>query len=323
MAELRIHLFGQVSVHRDGQPLPGLSAKALELLCYLCLNRDRGHSRESLADTLWPESLESVSRKYLRQAIWQLHSVLDMPGRGGEPEPATLLTLPSGWVRVNPQAGWWLDVAAFEQAYRLYRDTHGEDLTDPQAGALEAAVALYRGDLIENWYQDWCLYERDRLRMTYLAMLEQMMGYCEARQLYARGVGYGQCILRYEPARESTHRQLMRLHYLAGDRTTALRQYEHCVSSLAKHFSLEPSRETAVLYQQVRADRVETFVPRWLTAPPAGGEPGSDPLLGLHARLNHIQASLAALHRDVQHELAEISKLTEHETLEQTRWQTP
>lgn len=322
VTELRIHLFGQVSVHRDGQPLSGLSAKALELLCYLFLNRDRAHTRESLADRLWPDCSDSVSRKYLRQALWQLHSVLDALAREKEALPAALLTLRPGWVRVNPEAGWWLDVAAFEQAYGRYRDTPGEDLTDPQARELEAAAVLYRGDLIETWYQDWCLYERDRLRLTYLAMLEQIMGYCEARQLYARGVGYGQRILRYEPARESAHRHLIRLHYLAGDRTTALRQYEHCVSSLAKHFSLPPSRETVILYQQVRADRLESSGRRLPAAPRPADEAGRDQILGLHARLDHIQASLAALHREVQQQLSEISRLTGHETLEQTRWQT-
>ena len=65
--------------------------------------------------------------------------------------------------------------------------------------ALESAVALYRGELIASWYQDWCIYERDRLQLTYLAMLEKLMGHCEAKASYAKGVGYGQAILRYDP----------------------------------------------------------------------------------------------------------------------------
>jgi len=305
MAGLNIRMFGQVSLQRDGQPLPGLSAKALELLCYLLLNRGRGHTRESLACTLWPETPEPVSKKYLRQAIWQLHSALVGPVPRGDPESGTLLALRPGWVRINPQAGWWLDVAVFEQAYDLCRDTRGTDLTDTQAQALEAAVVLYRGDLIETWYQDWCLYERDRLQQTYLAMLEQMMGHCEARGRFATGIAYGQSILRYDPARESTHRNLMRLHYLAGNRTTALRQYERCTSALAKHFSLQPSHETEVLSHQIRTDGVTSP-----SGPATSAAPGGDLLGGVHARLDSIQASLAALHQQIQQEMAVISQLT-------------
>lgn len=316
MAGLSIRLFGQVSVQRDDQPLAGLSAKALELLCYLLLHRGRSHTREVLADTLWPDASDSVAKKYLRQAIWQLHSVLADGVRGEEAESGALLTMRPGWVRINPRAGWWLDVAAFEQAYNLCRDTRGKDLSDAQAQALESAVVLYRGDLIEAWYQDWCLYERDRLQQTYLAMLEQMMGCCETRQRYATGVAYGQRILRYDPAQESAHRHLMRLYYLAGDRTSALRQYERCASALARHFSLRPSRETDALYQQIRTDYLEDPAAD-VTAARRGDQPGSDLLLGLQTRLDHIQASLATLHQQVQQEMAVISKLTGHETLEQ------
>lgn len=305
MTRLNIRMFGQISLQRDDQPLRGLSAKALELLCYLLLNRGRGHTRESLACTLWPETPETVSKKYLRQAIWQLHSAVVGPVPRGEQESSPLLALRPGWVRINPQAGWWLDVAAFEQAYDLCRDTRGTDLTDAQAQALEAAVVLYRGDLIETWYQDWCLYERDRLQQTYLAMLEQMMGHCEARGRFATGIAYGQSILRYDPAREPAHRNLMRLYYQAGDRTTALRQYERCASALAKHFSLRPSQETEVLCQQIRTEHL---------APPSGAAcsagSGSDLLVGLHGRLDRIQASLAVLHQQVQQEMALISQLT-------------
>jgi DNA-binding SARP family transcriptional activator len=302
MTRLKIRLFGQISVQRGGQPLSGLSTKALELLCYVLLHRERGHTREALAGLFWPEAPDSLSKKYLRQAIWRLHSTL--ASQADRTEAEELLIVHPGWIRVNPEAAWWLDVAAFEQAYDLYRDTPGEDLTDRQAQALEAAVVLYCGDLIEAWYQDWCVYERDRLQLIYLAMLEQLMSHCEARQRYAKGVAYGQCILRYDPARECTYRHLMRLYYQAGDRTTALRQYDRCAAAMAKHFALQPSRETVALYHQVRSDCLENSAPQTTVAARLGGEPGSDLLLGLQARLDHIQASLAALQRQVQQELA-------------------
>ena len=321
---LEIRLFGRVSVDRGGHRLPDLSAKALELLCYLLLHRDRGHTRESLGGLLWPEAPDSLSRKYLRQTLWQLHSALADRADHGHGSAEALLTLDPGWVRVNPKADWWLDVAAFEEAYSHCRETPGWELTDPQAQTLEAAVALYRGDLIEAWYQDWCIYERNRLQLTHLAMLEQLMSYCEAHRQYAKGVGYGQSILRHDPARESTHRQLMRLYYRAGDRTTSLRQYDHCAAVVAKHFNVRPARETVALYHQIRTDRVEGT--SWQTAaePRPIDEAGSSLLLDLHARLDHMQASMSAFQTHVQQELAAISRAlgTRRETPRQTRSET-
>ena len=49
---------------------------------------------------------------------------------------------------------------------------------------------------------------------------------------YEAGQNYGSIILGFDRARESTHRHLMQLYYLAGDRTGALRQYERCARAL-------------------------------------------------------------------------------------------
>jgi len=307
MGVISIRLFGRISVQQDAQPLTGLSGKALELLCYVVLFRDRAHTREALAGLLWPDVSENLSKKYLRQTLWQLRVALR--GHADAKQAAEpLLALNPGWVGVNPGASLWLDVAALEQAHADCRDVPAHDLTDPQARAMEAAAVLYRGDLIEAWYQDWCIYERDRLQLTYLAILEKLTSYCEARRLHTKGVAYGQRILRYDPARESTHRQLMRLYCEAGDRTAALRQYERCAAAMAKEFDLRPSRETLALYQKVRGDHLEAAPRRPGDGEPAG-EAHGEPLVDLRRRLDHLQASLLAFQDQVQRELNAISRV--------------
>ena len=290
MTRLEIRLFGQIGIRRDGEPLSGLSAKATELLCYVLLRRERAHTREALASLFWPDAPDPLAKKYLRQAIWRLQS---------KPASRDLLMMRAGWIRINPEAGFWLDVAEFEHAYEFYRDWPGPELTDRQARGLDAAVVLYRGDLLESWYQDWCVYERDRLQLIYLAMLEQLMVHCEARRHCARGVAYGQRILRHDPARESTHRLLMRLHYQAGDRTAALRQYERCAAAMAQQFNVRPSHETVALFRQVRGDQPETPAREIPVAMRPAAEHGGDLLVRLQASLDHLQAALTGLQRQV------------------------
>ena len=277
---VRMRLLGRVSIEQDGQPPADLPAKALELLSFLLLHRDRAHSREELAALLWPDAGAALARKYLRQTLWQLQSAL----------AARLLLLSPGWVRIDADADWWLDVDAFERAWEASRDVAGAGLTGMQAHELEEAVVLYRGDLSEGSYSDWCIYERDRLQLTYLAMLEKLMGYCEAQHRYSQGVAYGHRILRHDPAREVTHRQLMRLHYRAGDRTTALRQYERCAEALDRELGLAPTAGTVALRDQIRADRLDAMV---------GVDPSGGPLIELQRRFDQVQESLSALRQHV------------------------
>ncbi|MFY1671357.1 AAA family ATPase [Plantactinospora sp. WMMB334] len=258
---LQVRLFGDVSIQRGGRSLTFPPGKALELFCYLLIHRDRAHAREAVAEMLWPEAEPGAGRKNLRQALWRLNTT--MPDRSDEHGAGSaLVVIDPGWVRVNPDAPYWLDVNAFEESYAAVRDVPGHTLSDVQANAVERALELYRGDLVTAWYHDWCHPERDRLRHAHLAMLDQMMGYCEARGLYAKGVGLGQALLGHDTARERTHRQLMRLHYAAGDRTAALRQYERCVAVVDREFGVRPSADTTLLYEQIWADRADDIMPK-------------------------------------------------------------
>jgi DNA-binding SARP family transcriptional activator len=253
MMQLSIQLFGKFTIQADGKRLGGFdSSKAQELLAYLLVYRDRPHPRESLADLLWEASSTAQSKKYLRQTLWQIQQSL--PKTDGEP----LIHIEPDWIRISPKADYWLDVSKFEKAFAQAHGIPGQQIKVMVAADLDKAVALYRGDLLEGCYTDWCLYERERLQNTWLAMLDKLMSYCEVRHEYEAGLTYGTRVLRDDRARERTHRRLMRLAYLAGDRTGALRQYERCVQALDEELSVRPSRRTEELHQQILDDTVDT-----------------------------------------------------------------
>lgn len=251
MARFRTFLFGRFQTEADGRLLLGLDgAKVQELYCFLLLHRDRSHSRASLASLLWGDLSETQSRQYLRKALWQLGLALHGPAC---PLPDSLFVEP-GWVRLALADDEWLDVAQFEQAYTRVEDIPGQQLSPALAAELAAAVALYRGDLLEGWYQDWCVFERERLERMYLIMLEKLMLYCEGQEQYESGVAYGVAALRHDRARERTHRRLIRLHYLSGNRSEALRQYRRCAQALQEELGVGPARKTVQLYEQVMAE---------------------------------------------------------------------
>jgi DNA-binding SARP family transcriptional activator len=199
---------------------------------------------------LWGETSTAQSRKYLRKTLWQLLTALDQSTSSAE----SLLAVESHWIRLNSHPQLWVDVAEFESAFKRVQGIPGQQLDDEDAALLQAGVDLYSGSLLEGWYQDWCLLERERLQDMYLLMLDKLMGYCEARRLDEMGVIYGAKILQLDHARECTYRQLIRLYYLAGDRSAALRQYARCKAALKEDLGVEPDRETRALYERVRAD---------------------------------------------------------------------
>lgn len=252
MTTLRVSLFGRLHILCGDEVLTDHFPRRLqELLCFLLLYRDHPHPREKLAGVLWGESSTAQSKKNLRQALWQLQSVT---ATDAEPAGKSLLLADPDWVCLNPAADLWLDVATFERALARTRSISGARLDAEQAQALRFAADLYQGDLLEGWFQDWCLYQRERLQNNYLTILDKLADYCEACGEPETGLAYGVLSLRYDGARERTYRRLMRLYYLAGDRTAALRQYDRCVEALHRELAVAPAARTVALYEQIRGE---------------------------------------------------------------------
>jgi DNA-binding SARP family transcriptional activator len=210
-----------------------------------------------------------------------------------------------------------VDVVSFELAYAAAKETPGRRLTTGQAESLQQAVALYTSDLLEGWYQEWCLLERERLQQLYLMALDKLVAYSEVHGAFEAGLGYGAQILHYDRTREYTHCQLMRLYYLAGDRTGALRQYERCVAALKEEMDIEPAPETVELYQLVRANRpLDQPSPPTPphSQPPSPGfhdpvVPSAGALADLAARLRRLRGSLIQLHDEIQQEIELVEQM--------------
>jgi DNA-binding SARP family transcriptional activator len=293
MSDLHFHLFGKFRVERNARPIKGLEAgKEQELLSYLLINRERAHPRETLASLLWGETSTDRSKKYLRQALWHLQTSL----RSKNDKHSDLLLVEHDWIQLN--SNFWLDVAEFEDVFASAEGVPGHQLESKIAGAMQKVVRLYQGDLLAGCYQDWCLYERERLQNMYLSMLDKLVEYCKEHSDYERGQLYGSTILHYDRARERTHRQLMEVHYLAGDRTAAFRQYKRCVTALDEELGVGPERRTVLLYERICANQE---IGR--ESSQGAGTSGAEPLPEVLGRLRKLHVILTAVQRRVQRDI--------------------
>ena len=312
MATLSIQLFGKFCVRRNEHISNGFEArKVQELFCYLVLHRDHALPRETLASILWPDTITVQSKKNLRQALWQLQSAL---GSQAEPINDRVLLVEPDWVQLNAEADLWLDVAVFEQAFVLVQKIPGQELDASKAQVLHDAAQLYQGPLLEGWYHDWCLFERERLQGMYLAMLDKLMSYCEVRHDYETGLLYGMRIMCYDRARESTHRRLMRLHCLSGNRAAALRQYDQCSAALEEELGVRPSKHTVAIYEKIQADLLDEPAVAVAVVNTAHEVPATT-LLEVLGHLAQLQVVITDLQNEVQQSIQTVQQVLKNYTI--------
>jgi DNA-binding SARP family transcriptional activator len=242
-----ICLLGQFRLLKAGEPLPMRNAsKTQALLSSLALDQNYAASRETLLNTLWPDTDASLAGQSLNSLVHSLRKQLGDPLGGASP-----VLYADGYYHLNVAAGIGIDVRWFcdlvnagEQCVRS-----GQPLD-----ALECyrcAARLYRGDLCAaNDVQ--ALVEREHLRAQYLSLLAHLADHHFDLIEYDHCLEYASRLLTVDPCREDAHRLAMRCYARRGERAQALRQYQVCETVLRSEFDVAPEPATQQLFDQIR-----------------------------------------------------------------------
>jgi DNA-binding SARP family transcriptional activator len=283
---LRVRLLGPFDIGTDHQTLRAPTMrKAQELLALLLLAPQRRVLRDVAADQLWPSAGPELSKKAIRQALWQVHVATDV-----EPaETSRLLVTSGGTICVNPARQVWLDVASFVRASGAIQWTEANDLGDDDLDELAATAELYRGPLMDGCYEDWCVVERAHLEDLHISLLDKLSTAYEHRGRLTQAIVWAARLLEVEPAHERSHRRLMELYYRNDDRTRALRQWRRCQRVLEDELGIRPSKRTARLAAAIGADAEDEPAPT----------PGPSPPAAVSDNLSDLRDELAALRRSI------------------------
>ena len=247
---LRIHLLGPMEIRRGEEDLSLFPTQKSQILfSFLALHHKKLHSRELLASVFWPGGNSTAGRKRLRTELWLTRKFLE-PKTGEQ-----LLQASNQCLGLNPRADIWIDVVELESILSPFLCAASDSPTPEARDRLARAADLYRGDLLEGRYEEWCLEARECFRARFLTALERLATHEQKHGRWREAVACSRKILQLDPLRESAHRILMLGLFELGDRAGALRQFERCAGLLAAELDVEPMYETACLYQQIKAFR--------------------------------------------------------------------
>lgn len=238
--------------------------QAESLFAYLVLNRGRLLSRDVVIGALWGELNEDTARKRLRTALWRVRSTLSeiLPS---DRDTDDFVVVARDRIGFTPSEHHWVDVEQFEALARPRPGTPDGADCGARLPCLRRAMELYRGDLLEGEYAEWCHTERTRLQAHYLDAVERLMRCYATTGAWSEALDCGQRILSVDPLREKVHREVMALYYLAGDRPRALRQFSNCEQTLRDELGVDPMRSTRQLLEALEAEDAE-----WLAAVACG-----------------------------------------------------
>jgi len=286
---LELRVLGECEFWLSGTLLH-LSPKRTALVVYLALEgTPSGVKRSTLTELLWTDSSPEAARRNLRQELHRLK--------------ASAL---SGLLELTPEAvalrgPLECDVFRFER----------------EQGDVQAALALYRGPLLEgldvpgaSGFDEWLKKRRGELHIRWYGLKRTRAAQLEAEGRLREALRELGPLLEsaflLEAPDESLHREAMRLHALLGERDSALERYTRLKTLLERELGVLPDAETQALVERLRG------LPSSAIALQAShGSLSHPPLIGREALLESLEGFLQDSENGVRHSSI-LSQLTPH-----------
>lgn len=243
LPELQVRTLGQVKVLVAGQPAEWHAQTAEELFFYL-LSYPEGKSKAEILETLWGLDPDPVANNRFRVTIFRVRTAL------GNPEAVVEA---HGRYHLAQTVLQSTDLYSFYQAL-----SEGQHATCDSA-RLESylkAIALYRGDYLPSFTNNWVSQAREEHRTAYVqALLEVALIHFDQEDWQATS-DYLERALRADPyIGENYHQRLMWCLAAAGDRYGAIEHYRRFVKFLREELGDTPMPETQALAELIKQNQ--------------------------------------------------------------------
>lgn len=220
-------LFGGPYVMHDGGRLE-VPDGSKRLLVFVTLSAGRVDRRYA-AGSLWPEGSDERAAGNLRSALWRLKC-------------AGINVVESDKCTLGMRQGTVVDVGVV--------DEWAARLVDGSAAATDLCLLSWRWeamDLLPGWYDDWVIFERERIRQRLLHALEALSRRLVEVNRCAEAVETAISAVSADPLRESANRVLIEAHLAEGNLIEARRTYERYRDSVRRELGVEPGEQLASL----------------------------------------------------------------------------
>ncbi|MCL6562538.1 MAG: hypothetical protein K6U87_05975 [Firmicutes bacterium] len=232
---VQIRLFGDMTVETDtGQIYTG-RRPFLVLLAYLALHPSRPIRRETLAFTLWPDSTEVQARANLRKTLFLLRKTC--------PTLLRTLTITPSYVACDKSRDVWCDYWEFQQ--RLQEGCYA---------ARKAAVAVYRGELLSHWDDEWIIPLRESIHQRYQQALQGLIQTSLRLGRPLAAAHFAEILYQSDPLLEESLRLLVQAYLQAGDPAQARQRFAEGSALLRRELGPQAAPEMTDFDRWVQAE---------------------------------------------------------------------
>ncbi|HJR06643.1 MAG TPA: BTAD domain-containing putative transcriptional regulator [Pyrinomonadaceae bacterium] len=249
--DLVINLLGPVEVLREqGRRLAADAwtlSRALKVLCFIASRQNRRATKDAIVETFWGETpVGDIDKNF-----WPTISYIRRALNSNQGVKKNFIRYRESAYYLNPEFNYLIDTEEFERLISLAHARRREGDSAAFAESAHRAIELYRGDFLEEFYDNWAEEQRAYYRNLYFATLKELADHYQRAEQHEQAINYCQIIIKRDPYREDIHRQLMDAYAHTGNRAALRDQYENLKNLLKEELGVDPLPETVATYKRL------------------------------------------------------------------------
>ena len=249
--DLTIRMLGPVEVLREQDrklaPDAWTLSRALRILCFIASRHNHRATKDAIVETFWPDTrLEDIDKNF-----WPTVSYIRRALNSSQEVKKNFIRYRESAYYFNPEFNYSLDNEEFERKIAIAHERRRDGDIDGFTIAARQALELYRGDFLEEIYDNWVEEPRAYYQNVYFAMLKEMADHHHRVEDFEQSIGYCKTILNRDAYREDVHRQLMDSYARVGNRVAVREQYENLKTLLREDLGVDPLPETVATYKKL------------------------------------------------------------------------
>ena len=225
MSEIYVKLFGTPVVREDEKEVTFPYGKVKALFYYIAVNKKA--TRDELATLLWTEENDSVAKKNLRNAIYQIKKSF---------KREVILSPGNSVVMLNDKLDIYVDVDLF--------------LKDE-----EKFIDVYNGDFLKGFYvknaegfEEWTFKIRENYKSTYKEKIENEINKLDSKD--SKIEKYAKLLILKDEFNEESYRILMKYYKEIGSLNKVIETYTDLSQILKNELGILPSVKSKEIFNE-------------------------------------------------------------------------
>ena len=214
------------------------------ILAYILLNKDFNITKDKIIDLFFQDTPEDRSDNIFHQAISSIRNVI----KGNENSPQFIL-YENKILKLNPDYNYFVDSSEFNNLYNLVMSSETNEINKIKYSV--KAIELYKGELMEGFYESWCEDLRGEYTNKFIKLSEILLTNLYNSREYSMIIPYAEKLLNHDKLNEKAYLLIIESYAETGNISKAKESFAEMLKIYEEELGEKPSKNVLEKIQKL------------------------------------------------------------------------